>query len=60
MFKTPYVYLFHPSTSAVKKYIILSYMLGGKAKQLAVTHFICFTMVLFPDSPAPAERTKTG
>ena len=24
------------------------------------THFICFTMVLFPDSPAPTREGKTG
>ena len=24
----------------------------------SVTHFICFTMVLLPDSPAPGKRTK--
>lgn len=44
----------------LKTYTELAFMMGGKAKQWAVTHFICFTMVLFPDSPAPAERTKTG
>ena len=26
--------------------------------QFSVTHFICFTMVLLPDSPAPGKRTK--
>lgn len=26
--------------------------------KLSFTHFICFTMVLFPDSPAPVRETK--
>lgn len=33
---------------------------GFGARDARITHFICFTMVLFPDSPAPAEKRERG